>query len=215
MGLLSDYAQNKVSDALLRGQALSAPATLYFALLKCTKGARANSTAYALNDTLAVVATDSKIHLYKVTTAGTSAASQPGTYAGAANEVITDGTAVMTEQNSALDAGTAIVEPSGGAYARPSVVANLTNWSGTQGAGTTVASTGTGGASSNNGAVAFATPSADWVTGTEKLWGWALFDALSGGNLWMWAPLNTLQSVLNGQAAPSFAAGAIQTTLGN
>ena len=73
-GLLTDYAQNKLTDALLRAQSLGAPATLYFGLLKSTKGARANSTAYALNDTLNVTASDGKIHLYKVTTAGTSAA---------------------------------------------------------------------------------------------------------------------------------------------
>ncbi len=215
MGLLSDYAQNKLTDAVLRGQALGAPTTLYLGLLKCTKGARANSTAYALNDTIAVTANDGKIHLYKCTTAGTTAAAQSTLYPGTANEAITDGSAVFTEQNAALDAATAIVEPSGGAYARASVVAALANWSGTQGAGTTVASTGTGGTSSNNGVISYATPSADWVTGTEKIWGWALFDAAAAGNLWMWAPLITLQSVLNGQAAPSFAAGALQTTLGN
>lgn len=215
MGMLSDYAQNKLTDALLRGQALGAPATLYFTLLKCSKGARANSTAYALNDTIALTANDGKIHLYKCTTAGTTAASQSTLYPGAAGEAITDGTAVFTEQNAALDAGTAVSEPSGGSFARVAVTASLANWSGTQSAGSTSASSGTSGASSNNGAITFPTPSADWVGATEKIWGWALFDASSGGNLWLWAPLTTLQSVLNGQAAPSFAAGALQTTFGN
>lgn len=213
--LLSDYAQNKISDALHRGQALGAPATLYFTLLKCTKGARVNSTAYALNDTVAVTANDSKIHLYKVTTAGTTAAAQSTLYPGVANEVITDGSAVLTEQNAALDAGTAISEPSGGGYARVALTASLTNWSGTQSAGSTTASSGTGGVSSNNVAITFPTPSADWVSGTEKIWGMAVFDASSGGNLWEIAPLGALQSVLNGQAAPSFAIGSVVTTLGN
>lgn len=54
MGMLSDYVQNKVTDLLYRGQAFTAPVTLYFALLKCTHGARANTTAYALNNTIAV-----------------------------------------------------------------------------------------------------------------------------------------------------------------
>jgi len=215
MGLYTDYAQNKIADAVERGQAMGAPATKYYALLKCTKGARANSTAYALNDTVAVTANDSKVHLYKVTTAGTTAASQGTLYPGTAGEAITDGTAVMTEQNAALDAGTAQVEPSGGSYARVGVTASLANWSGTQGARTTVASTGTSGTTSNNGAITFPAPTADWVTGTERIWGWAMYDASSAGNCWEWGPLTALQAVTNGQAAPSFAAGTLQVTVGN
>lgn len=215
MGMLSDYAQNKITDAIHRGQALGAPATMYFALLKCTKGARVNSTAYALNDTIAVTANDGKIHLYKCTTAGTTAASQSTLYPGTKDEAITDGTAVMTEQGSALDAGTAVSEPSGGSYARASVVASLANWSGTQSAGSTTASSGTAGASSNNGAITYAAPTADWCSGLERIWGWAMYDASSAGNLWEWAPLTTIQAVTNGQAAPSFAAAALQVTYGN
>lgn len=214
MGMFSDYAQNKIVDAILRAQALGAPATHYITLLKCTKGQRANSTAYALNDTIAVLI-GGRNYLYKVTTAGTTAASQPGTLTGTANEVITDGTAVLTEQSSALDSGSAISEPSGGSYARVAVTASLANFAGTQGAGTTVASSGTGGASSNNGAITFPAPTADWVTGTEKIWGWAAYDASSAGNLWLWGGLATVQSVLNGQAAPSFAAAALAMTIGN
>lgn len=95
MSGLSDYAQNKVIDAIYRAQAISAPATLYHALLTCTKGARGNSTAYALNDTVAVTANDGIIHLYKVTTAGTTAASQASLYPGAVGEAIVDGTASL------------------------------------------------------------------------------------------------------------------------
>jgi hypothetical protein len=216
MGLLSDYAQNKINDALHRGQALDAPATMYFTLLKCSKGARANSTAYALNDTLAITASDGKIHLYKVTTAGTTAASQGSLYPGAINEVITDGTAVLTEQNSALQSNSAaIVEPIGGSFARVAVVASLANWSGTQGAGTTVASSGAGGVSSNNVAITFPTPTANWCAGLERIWGWAMFDAPSGGNLWEVAPLTALHAVTNGTAAPSFAAAAATVTIGD
>ena len=213
-GLLTDYAQNKLTDALLRAQSLGAPATLYFGLLKSTKGARANSTAYALNDTLNVTASDGKIHLYKVTTAGTSAASQP-TYPGATAEAITDGTAVMTEQTTALQANTAQVEPSGGSYARVAVTASLANWSGTQSAGSTAASSGTSGQSSNNGAITYPAPTADWCSGLERVWGWALYDASSAGNCWLVAPLTALQAITNGQAAPSFAAAALGITLGS
>lgn len=215
MGMFTDFAQNKLTDALLRGQALGAPATLYYELLTCTKGARANSTVYALNDTFAVTANDGKIHLYKCTAAGITAAAQASLYPGVANEAIVDGTATFAEQNAALDAGTAMTPPSGGSYARASVVASLANHSGTQGAGTTVASSGTTGSSSNNVAITFPTPTADWTPGTVKAWGVAIYDAPSGGNPWVWAPLVILQSLLNGQSAPSFALSSVTLTIGN
>lgn len=215
MGMLSDFAQNKLTDALLRGQALGAPATLYVALLKCTKGARVNSTAYALNDTLGILANDGKYHLYKVTTAGTVAAAQGTLYPGVVNEAITDGTAVLTEQNAALGAGTAQLEPTTGGYARVAVTASLANWSGTQAAASTVASTGTLGVSSNNGAITYPAITADYVGATEKIWGWAIYDAATAGNCWLYGPQTTLQSVLNGQSPAAFAAGALVTTIGD
>jgi len=192
------------------------PSARYLALLTCTKGARANSTAYILNDTIALTANDSKIHYYKCTTAGTTAAAQSTLYPGAANEAITDGSAVFTEQNAGLDSNSAIlVECTGGSYARVNLAAALANWAGTQSAASTTSSTGTGGATSNNSAITFPVPSADWTGGTLKIWGFAEFDLASGGNLLSWGPMTTLQSVLNGQAAPSFAAGAISTVFGN
>lgn len=196
MAGVSDFAENKILDALLRGQALGAPATLFFALLTATKGVAARSTAYALNDTVVVTATDGKLHLYKVTTAGTTAGSAP-TYAGTAGEVISDGTAALTEQDAALDAGTIMGEPTigTGAYARASVVASLANISGTQGAGTTTASSGTGGQSSNNGAISFPTSTTAWVPAPAVVWGIAIYDAASGGNLWWWGPVLNVQNV--------------------
>jgi hypothetical protein len=112
-----------------------------------------------------------------------------------------------------LDAGTAMVEPSGGGYARVQVVASLSNFTSTQ--GNTSASSGTGGSSSNAGAITFPTPSADWTAGTVRVWGWAWFDASSGGNAWEWGPLTALQAILNGQSAPSFGVGALTLTIGN
>jgi hypothetical protein len=209
----STLVDNTVTWTAVSG--VPVPVTTYFGLLKCTKGARANSTAYSLNDTIAVLANDSKFHLYKCTTAGTTAASQSTLYPGAAGEAITDGTAVFTEQNAALDANSGINEVTGGSYGRASVAATLANWAGTQSSGSTSASTGSGGQSSNNGTIAFPTPTADWVSGTEKIWGWAEFDSLTGGNLLNWGPMTTLQSVLNGQAAPTYAAGSLIVTVGN
>ncbi|KWT89338.1 MULTISPECIES: hypothetical protein [unclassified Variovorax] len=215
MSGLSDFAQNKATDALYRGQALGAPATLYHALLTCTKGARANSTAYALNDTVAVTANDGIIHLYKVTTAGTTAAAQSTLYPGALGEAITDGTAVLTEQSAAVDAGT-VVECTGGSYARASVTASLANYAGTQAAGSTTASSGTGGQTSNNGVITFPTPTGQWVPAGGAIWGVAVYDASSAGNMWSWAPLSALKtSISTGDPAPTIAAAALSFKLGS
>jgi hypothetical protein len=70
-------------------------------------------------------------------------------------------------------------EVSGGSYARASLAASLANFAGTQGAGTTTASSGTSGATSNNVAVTFPTPTASWGTVTHI----GVFDASTGGNL--------------------------------
>lgn len=208
----STLADNTVTWTAVSG--VPVPSAQYVALLTCTKGARTNSLAYSLNDTIAVLANDSKYHYYKCTTAGTTAAAQSTLYPGAANEAITDGTAVFTEQNSALDSNSAIlVEPSGGGYARVNLAASLTNWAATQGG--TSSSTGTAGGTSNAVAITFPTISADWTTGTVKIWGFAIFDQLTAGNLLDWAPLTTLQSVLNGQSPASFAIGAATLTIGN
>lgn len=192
------------------------PDRVYVALLTCTKGARANSTAYALNDTIALTANDTKIHYYKCTTAGTSAAAQSTLYPGAVGEAITDGTAVFTEQNAGLDSNSAIlVEATGTGYGRVALNASLANWAGTQSSASTTSSTGTGGTTSNNSAITFGTPTASWQPAAGTIWGFALFDQSSSGNLLGWGPLTTQQTVLNGQAAPSFATSALTLTLGN
>lgn len=214
MSGLTDYAQNKINDARWRGQALGAPATYYFGLITASKGERANSTAYAQNDTT-VVKIGTKYSFYKCTTAGSSAAALPGTYLGATGEAITDGTAVFTEQTAALDAGTAFVEVSGGSYARVAVVASLANFAGTQAAGSTTASTGTNGTTSNNGAITFPVPSAQWHPAGGAIVGVVAFDAAAGGNAWDWSLLSAPKNINNGDPAPSIAAGAWVNALGN
>ena len=188
---------------------------LYVALLTNTKGARANSTAYVLNDTIHLTANDSKVHYYKCTTAGTTAASQSTLYPGAANEAITDGTAVFTEQNTALDAGTGIVEASGTGYARVALNASLANWAGTQSSASTTASSGTGGTTSNNSTITFGSPTADWQPTNGYIWGFAIYDQATSGNLLYWGPMTTPQKVLNGNAAPTIATSALTLTVGN
>ncbi len=193
----STYWQNKSLDATYRGQALPAIATFYIALLTCTNGVVARSTAYAANNTVVVLTSDGYYHLYKVTTAGTTASTAPS-YPGVPNEVITDGTAVLTEQTSALDQATAIVEPSGGGYARVAVTSSLANMSGTQGAGTTAVSSGTSGTISNNNQLAFPASTAAWAAAPAMVWGTAVFDASTAGDLIQWGVLGSPQNVGTG-----------------
>lgn len=143
MGALSDYLENKLIDHLLRGQAYTAPATVYVGLL-------------------------------------TAAPSDTG-------------------------GGT---EVSGNNYARASVASSLANWAGTQSAGSTLASSGTGGTTSNNGTISFATPSASWGTVTH----FGVYDASSSGNLLFWGALTISKTINNGDTV-SFAAGALTFTI--
>lgn len=126
---MSDYLENKLIDHVFRGQAYTAPTTIYFALF-------------------------------------TSACSDSS-------------------------GGT---EVSGGSYARASLAASLANWAGTQSAGSTVASSGTGGTTSNNGVVTFATPSAGWGTVTHL----GIYDAVSAGNLLICRALTVSKTINSG-----------------
>lgn len=70
-------------------------------------------------------------------------------------------------------------EVSGGGYARVAIASSLTNWAGTQAPGSTTASSGTGGQTSNNNTITFPQATANWGTITH----FALFDASTGGNM--------------------------------
>jgi hypothetical protein len=139
----SDYAENKIVDAIFRGQALGAPATLYFGL---------STTACS----------DSSV-------------------------------------------GT---EVTGGDYARVAVTASLANLAGTQSAGSTSASSGTGGTTSNNAAINFPTPTAGWGTVSY----WFIADASSGGNIWICDDLTTPKTINAGDTV-SFAIGSMTITV--
>lgn len=136
-GALTDYAENKIIDAIARGQTLGAPATWYIGL-----------------DTVACTET------------------------GGGTEV------------------------TGGSYARASLAASLTNWAGTQSAGSTVASSGTGGTTSNNAVLTFPTPTAGWGTVVSIRW----WDAASSGNAWVCTPL-TVNKTINTGDSVTFPAG--------
>jgi hypothetical protein len=127
--MFTNFAENRIVDAVFRGQTLGAPATFHIALL----------------------------------------------------------TADPT------DAGT-LTEVSGGSYARVAIASSLVNWSGTQGAGTTVASTGTSGQISNNIALNYPTPTANWGNVTHI----AFMDAASGGNAWVAGALTASRNCVAG-----------------
>lgn len=99
-------------------------------------------------------------------------------------------------------------EVSGGSYARASVTSSLANWAGTQSAGSTTASSGTGGQTSNNGTVTFATPTAGWGTVSH----WFLADALTSGNLLFCASLTTSKTINSGDTV-TISAGGLTATL--
>ncbi len=109
------------------------------------------------------------------------------------------------------DADSSKVEVSGGSYVRVGVTCSLANFAGTQSAGSTVASTGTTGTTSNNSSITFATPTANWGT----IVGIGIYDASTSGNLLFYGALTTNKTVNNGDAAPSFAAGAFTAQIDN
>ena len=210
MSSMTNYQENKIQDAKWRGQAITFPATWYFALIIATLGysSARRSQAVSLNDTILPATPNG--HMYRCTTAGTTGAGEP-TWPTAAGGTVADGTATWTEMTPDFEAGTNLPEPSGGGYARARLAASLTNFSGTQAAGSTTASSGTDGTIENNVAITYGAPSGDWgVAG-----GWAGYDALSGGNAWEWAMLTTPKTINNGDAAPSFAISALSSQVDN
>jgi hypothetical protein len=92
-------------------------------------------------------------------------------------------------------------EVTGGNYARVAFTNNTTNWP---------ASTGTNPSTKSNGvAVTFNAPTANWGT----VVGFAIYDAVSGGNELGWSALTTSKTINNGDPAASFAIGALAITL--
>lgn len=116
--------------------------------------------------------------------------------------------ALLTAAPSDTGGGT---EVSGGSYARVAVTSSLANWAGTQSAGSTTASTGTSGTTSNNNVITFPAPTANWGVVSH----YAVYDASTGGNPIFYSAMTTPKTVNNGDAAPSFAAGALTFQIDN
>lgn len=101
------------------------------------------------------------------------------------------------------------VEVTGGSYARVALASSLAAISGTQGSGTTVASSGSAGRISNNAELAFAAPTANWGTVTHV----ELMDALTSGNRLFWAALTPAKIIPSGALPPKFSANTFGITL--
>ena len=115
--------------------------------------------------------------------------------------------ALLTTACSDAAAGT---EVSGGSYARAAIANSLANWSGTQAAGSTAASSGTGGTTSNNVAINFAAPTASWGTVSHI----GFFNAATGGNLLICTALSTPKTISAGDTV-SFPPGSLTVQIDN
>ena len=88
---------------------------------------------------------------------------------------------------SGFDSDDSPVEFGGSDYSRQPVTRSLAAWSGTQGAGSVLASSGTSHATSNSAAVDFGAG----LEGTATHWG--VFDAISDGELWFAIPIPSVR----------------------
>lgn len=102
-------------------------------------------------------------------------------------------------------------EVTGGGYARVAVTSALASWAGTQAAASTAASSGTSGTTTNNAAIAFPAPTANWGVCSH----FAIYDAATGGNELFWGALTIAKTVNNGDSAPSFVAAALSFQIDN
>jgi hypothetical protein len=105
---------------------------------------------------------------------------------------------------------TGATEVTGTSYARVGVTRSLTEFSGTQGATTTAASTGVSHATRNNSAILWPTAGSGGWTAASKL---SVWDASTGGNCWFYMDLPSAVTVANGSAY-SLAISAVVFELG-
>lgn len=124
-------------------------------------------------------------------------------------------TAYVNLTSTAPNAASAGTSLAGTGYARKAIASSLVNWAGTQSAGSTSASSGTSGLTSNNVVIDFGTAAAAWGTASH----WELWDALTGGNRLLFGIIvdgtgtPTPRAIVLGDPV-SFPAGTLQITWG-
>lgn len=217
----SDYLENLLIDGIFRGGCLTTAGAAGSSAI--VTGIWTATTAYSAGQIVVPHAnmTGAGGKLLRCTTAGTTASTNtlavpnPGS-------TLSDGTVTWTAIATmpaphALYVGLLTAAPSdsgggtevsGGSYARVSVSSTLANWAGTQSAGSTTASSGTGGLTSNNGAITFPSPTANWGVVTHL----GIYDMPTTGNLLYWVALTVQKTINNGDAAPAFAIAALTVT---
>jgi hypothetical protein len=144
-------------------------------------------------------------HLLKCTTGGTTGVTAP-TASLTKNAAVNDGSVVWTDQYDALEAGVAAnlpAELSGGSYARQPVISGLAAMAGTQGAGSTVASSGNSGTTSNNSPIVFNSGNG----GNIGLFAW--FDALTIGNMLEYGFITNGPITVSANATITFPSGSV------
>lgn len=210
MSSMTDYLENKTLDFILRGQSFTAPTVLAHALIYANKGYSSAVRSQAVTSGDYVIPTTPNGRLYKCTTSGTCGAGEP-TWPTTSGGTVSDGSAVWTEQTTALEAGTFPEVPNSGNYSRQTLNPSLTNWKSTQGDNNV--SSGSGGQTSNSVAITYGTPSANW----GLIWGCMVLDSATygAGNPLFYFALTTPKTVNNGDAAPSFAIGALTNQIDN
>lgn len=112
--------------------------------------------------------------------------------------------------NVCSDSGTP-TEPVGNAYARVGVAASLANWAGTQSAGSTTASSGTSGTTSNNIAATWTASTGPWNT-LQSVW---FMDAATAGNALVCINLTASLNVSGAGFTVSFPAAALSVQVDN
>lgn len=98
------------------------------------------------------------------------------------------------------------IEVQGGSYARAAVPASLAAWAGSQGQGSTGISIGLGGNTSNNAAIRFPDPTANW----GSIVGYEFWDAPVFGTRWVYDVLQVPKTVSVGDSSEMFPAGELQ-----
>lgn len=204
VGFVSNYLAKKLLDHVYGATAYTAPVTAYIGLLKGELWQA--SHAYSSGDIAVATNFPTTAKVFKCTTGGTSAGSEP-TFSGvAAGGTIADGGVTWTEQTNAIVGGT-VTEMGTGTwtdYARKSVTNNTSNFPNATGSVTGV----------KTPATQTFTASATVTSGSLGIIGFVYFDASSGGNILHGGLFASFQAVSNG-ASVTFTSPNVTITSGN
>lgn len=204
VGFVSNYLAKKLLDHVYGATVYTAPVTAYIGLLKGELWQA--SHAYSSGDIVVATNFPTTAKVFKCTTAGTSAASEPSFSGVSAGGTIADGGVTWTEQTSAMIGGT-ISEMGTGTwtdYARKAVTNNTSNYPNSSGTTTGV----------KTPATQTFTASATVSAGSVGIIGFVYFDASSGGNILHGGLFASFQTVSNG-ASITFTSPNVTITSGN